>query len=118
LKTTQPQFTRFHNLDAIKEWTTEDANEIYQISRWGEGYFTVGEKGDLCINPTRKENGPLINIMEVVEEMKEKKIPFPTVIRFHDILRAQVTNLNKTFRETVEEARFTGTYYRGCRRAL
>ncbi len=111
MKTTQPQFTRFHNLDAVKEWTTNDADEIYQISRWGEGYFTVGDKGDLCINPTRKENGPLINIMEVVEEMKDKKIPFPTVIRFHDILRAQVTNLNKTFREMIEEARFTGTYY-------
>jgi arginine decarboxylase len=111
LKTTQPQHTRFHNLDAIKEWTTQDANDIYQISRWGEGYFTVSEKGDLCISPTRKENGPLINIMEVVEEMKEKKIPFPTVIRFHDILRAQVVNLNKTFRETIEEARFTGTYF-------
>lgn len=111
MKTTQPQHTRFHNLDAITEWTTNDANDIYQISRWGEGYFTVSEKGDLCINPTRKENGPLINIMEVIEEMKDKKIPFPTVIRFHDILRAQVTNLNKTFRETVEEARFTGTYY-------
>lgn len=111
MKTAQPQFTRFHNLDAIKEWTTQDANDIYQISRWGEGYFTVNEKGDLCINPTRRENGPLINIMEVVEEMKEKKIPFPTVIRFHDILRAQVVNLNKTFRETIEEARFTGSYF-------
>ena len=111
MKTAQPQFTRFHNLDAIKEWNINDANDIYQISRWGEGYFTVNEKGDLCINPTCKENGPLINIMEVVEEMKDKKIPFPTVIRFHDILRSQVTNLNKTFRETIEEARFTGTYY-------
>jgi arginine decarboxylase len=111
LKTAQPQFTRFHNLDAIKEWNINDANDIYQISRWGEGYFTVNEKGDLCINPTCKENGPLINIMEVVEEMKDKKIPFPTVIRFHDILRSQVTNLNKTFRETIEEARFTGSYF-------
>ncbi len=111
MKTAQPQFTRFHNLDAIKEWNINDANDIYQISRWGEGYFTVNEKGDLCINPTCKENGPLINIMEVVEEMKDKKIPFPTVIRFHDILRSQVTNLNKTFRETIEEARFTGSYF-------
>jgi arginine decarboxylase len=110
LKTSQPQFTRFHNLDAIKEWTTADADEIYQISRWGEGYFTVNERGDLCINPQRKDSGPIINIMEVVEEMKNKNIPFPAVIRFHDILRAQVVNLNKTFRETIEEARFNGNY--------
>jgi arginine decarboxylase len=110
LKTSQQQFTRFHNLDAIKDWSIEDANEIYQIGRWGEGYFRINEKGDLCISPQRRDNGPLINIMEVVEEMKNKNIPFPAVIRFHDILRAQVTSLNKTFREIIEEARFTGTY--------
>lgn len=111
MKTTSAQFTKFHNLDSIKEWTTSDADEIYQISRWGEGYFTVNDKGDLCINPTRKENGPLINMMEVIEEMKNKNISFPAVLRFHDILRAQVGNLNKTFREIIEEARFTGSYY-------
>lgn len=110
MKTTQPQVTRFHNLDAIKEWTTSDANDIYQISRWGEGYFSVNEKGDLCANPTRTMNGPVINMMEVLEEMKNKNISFPAVIRFHDILRSQVSLLNKTFRSVIEEAKFTGSY--------
>lgn len=111
MKTSQPQSTRFHNLDAIKEWTTQDADEIYQISRWGEGYFGVTEKGDLCVRPNQKVNGPTINIMEVVEEMKAKNIPFPAVIRFHDILRSQVINLNKTFQSTIEEAKFGGKYF-------
>lgn len=110
MKTPQ-QFTRFHNLDATKEWTSKDADEIYQISRWGEGYFNVSEKGDLCVTPSRVEGGPVINMMEVVEEMKNKGIGFPCVIRFHDILRSQVQNLNKTFRSVIEEARFTGNYY-------
>jgi arginine decarboxylase len=111
LKTPALQTTRFHNLDSIKDWSVQHADEIYQISRWGEGYFTVNEKGDLCINPTRTPNGPVINMMEVIEEMKNKNIPFPSVIRFHDILRSQVINLNKTFRSVIEEARFTGSYY-------
>jgi arginine decarboxylase len=111
LKTPQQQSTRFHNLDAIKEWTTKDADEIYQISRWGEGYFSASEKGDLCMNPTRTDGGPVINMMEVVEEMKNKNISFPAVIRFHDILRSQVAILNKTFRATIEEAKFNGSYY-------
>ena len=110
MKTPSQQFTRFHNLDSIQEWTTQDANDIYQISRWGEGYFSVNDKGDLCVNPTRTENGPAINMMEVVEEMKNKNIAFPAVIRFHDILRSQVANLNKTFRSVIEEAKFTGSY--------
>jgi arginine decarboxylase len=111
LKTSTTQSTRFHNLDSIKEWTIDDADEIYQISRWGEGYFSVNPKGDLCINPTQTKNGPVINMMEIVEEMKNKNIPFPAVIRFHDILRSQVANLNKTFRAIIEEAKFTGSYF-------
>ena len=111
LKTTsQTNSTRFHNLDAIKEWTVTDADEIYQISRWGEGYFSVNEKGDLCVNPTQTKNGPVINMMEILDEMKNKQIPFPAVIRFHDILRSQVANLNKTFRTVIEEAKFNGSY--------
>ncbi len=110
MKTSQT-FTRFHNLDAVKEWTTKDADEIYQISRWGEGYFTVSDKGDMCVSPTRAPGGPVINMMEVVEEMKNKNITFPCVIRFHDILRSQVVNLNKTFRSVIEEARFNGNYF-------
>jgi arginine decarboxylase len=110
LKTTTNS-TRFHNLDSIKEWSTADADEIYQISRWGEGYFSVNERGDLCINPTQTTNGPVINMMEIIEEMKNKNISFPAVIRFHDILRSQVANLNKTFRSLIEEARFTGSYF-------
>jgi arginine decarboxylase len=111
LKTQQPQSTRFHNLDAIEEWDIKHADEIYQIGRWGEGYFSINDKGDLCVNPNRTENGPVINIMEIVEEMKNKHISFPAVIRFHDILRSQVAILNKTFRSTIEEAKFTGAYY-------
>lgn len=111
MKTPSQSTTRFHNLDAIKEWTHRDADEIYQISRWGEGYFSVNEKGDMCINPTRTSGGPVINMMEVIEEMKNKNIGFPSVIRFHDILRSQVVNLNKTFRSVIEEAKFTGNYF-------
>lgn len=77
MKTSQSNSTRFHNLDSINEWTVADADEIYQISRWGEGYFSVNEKGDLCVNPTQTKNGPVINMMEILEEMKNKNIPFP-----------------------------------------
>ena len=109
MKTAQ-QNIRFHNLDAIEEWSIQHADETYQISRWGEGYFQVSDKGDLCVSPNRTNHGPRINMMEVVEEIKAKGIEFPAVIRFHDILRSQVAMLNKTFRETIEEAKFTGNY--------
>lgn len=101
---------RFQNVDSFEEWSTDSADEVYQISRWGEGYFAINNGGDLCILPKKDPKGPRINMMEVIDEIKSKGLPFPSVIRFHDILRSQVANINKTFRDTIEEARFTGQY--------
>jgi arginine decarboxylase len=91
-------------------WSKEDADEVYSISRWGDGYFDVNDQGHLCVLPNRDPNGPRIDIAEVLEEMKEQKIPFPIVIRFHDILRSQVKVINETFREVIKEANFEGQY--------
>ncbi|MEI8348490.1 MAG: biosynthetic arginine decarboxylase, partial [Pseudomonadota bacterium] len=52
-----------------------------------------------------------IDITEVIEEIRAKNITLPTVIRFHDILRSQVVNLNRTFRDVIENAGYQGHYY-------
>ena len=112
MKGSNPGYNRFINLDPIQTWSIGEADETYQISRWGEGYFAINDKGDLCVRPNKGvSTGPVINIMEVVEEMKLKKIALPAVIRFHDILRSQVIKINKTFRSTIEEAKFNGSYF-------
>lgn len=94
-----------------KKWTVEDADELYSVSRWGDGYFSINEKGNLTILPEKSTTGPTIDISDVIEEMKQKNIQFPAVIRFHDILRSQVITLNKTFSKIIEEAKFKGSYY-------
>ena len=66
----------------------------YNVDSWGSGYFAPNEKGHLCVLPEKKADGPRIDIMEVIREIKELGIPFPTVIRFHDILRTKVQLLN------------------------
>ena len=68
--------------------------ELYNVERWDNGYFSVNDKGHLCVLPEKREDGPKIDFMEVIEEIKDHNIPFPTVIRFHDILRSQVKLLN------------------------
>lgn len=95
----------------INNWSTEDSLHTYQINQWGNGYFSINEKGDLCVLPTKNSQGPVINIKQVIDEMKSEGVSFPAVIRFHDILRSQVKDLNKTFNHTIKEAGFTGEYY-------
>ena len=91
-------------------WTKEEADEVYHISRWGDGYFDINDQGHLCVLPNQDENGPRIDIAEVLEEMKAQNIPFPIVVRFHDILRSQVKVINETFRDVIKEANYQGKY--------
>jgi arginine decarboxylase len=91
-------------------WSKEEADEAYHISRWGDGYFDINDEGHLCVLPNQDENGPRIDIAEVLEEMKAQNIPFPIVVRFHDILRSQVKVINETFREVIKEANYNGQY--------
>lgn len=91
-------------------WTIEDSEDLYGVKRWGAGYFSVGESGNVQISPNHRKPDVSIDMAEVLKEMKAEGIQFPAVIRFHDILRSQVETLNETFRDTIAEADYNGTY--------
>lgn len=93
-----------------KGWTTADSDRLYQVSQWGEGYFEINKKGHLSVNAERRENGPRIDVAEVIEEMRAQGISFPAVIRFHDILWSQVVSINETFKKTIADEGYQGRY--------
>lgn len=97
-------------MDQNKEWNLQVAEQLYQISGWGEDYYGINSKGHICVYPYGKENDLNIDLYDVVLEMQNKGIQMPAVIRFHDILRSQVIQLNNIFKEVIQEASYRGTY--------
>ena len=87
-----------------------DPDKFYKVSRWGDGYFGINDKGHLVVYPERRADGPTIDICDVIEEMKSQNVGFPAVIRFQDILRSQVQNLNLAFQEAIENHSYDGSY--------
>jgi arginine decarboxylase len=85
-------------------------SDRYHVSHWGNGYFSVNSKGHLCVLPFKRQDGPTIDFLEVIEEIKKLGISFPAVLRFHDILRSQVRLLNTTFRAVIEECEYQGQF--------
>lgn len=92
------------------EWNKEEALEYYRINRWGDGYFGINDCGELSVFPERQSDSASISIPKVITEMKKQGVSLPAVIRFQDILRQQVKDINETFNAVIEEADYHGSY--------
>ena len=93
----------------MPDFGREDAIALYNVDRWGGGYFTVNKKGDVVVLPTRS-NDQKIDLMEIVAEAKKRKLDFPLTVRFHDLLRDRVETINKAFGEAIETMGYRGVY--------
>jgi arginine decarboxylase len=91
-------------------WTVEDSEQLYGVKRWGSGYFEIGQNGNLQVTPDHTNQEMRIDFKAVIDEIKDEGIQFPVVLRFHDILRSQVANLNQVFDRTITEAGYQAQY--------
>ena len=85
-----------------------DAVALYNVDRWGGGYFGVNKEGHVVVRP--KRNGDQVDLMEVVEEARSRHLAFPLVVRFHDLLRDRVETINLAFGEAIAEMGYGGVY--------
>jgi arginine decarboxylase len=95
---------------APSDWSIERAEQYYNIAGWGAGYFSVNEKGHVVVHP-HGQPGPVIDLMDVVEDIRERNIGFPCVVRFQDVLRARVKQINESFARSVAEQNYGGRYF-------
>jgi arginine decarboxylase len=95
---------------APSDWSIERAAQYYNIGGWGAGYFSINEKGHVVVHP-HGQPGPVIDLMDVVEDIRERKIGFPCVVRFQDVLRARVKQINEGFHKAIAEHGYGGSYF-------
>ncbi|MCY3730635.1 MAG: hypothetical protein OXF98_04770, partial [Rhodospirillaceae bacterium] len=76
------------------EWSIAQSEELYRVALWGDPYFFINAQGHVAVR-TGSGSSDAIDIASVVEEAKRRGIDFPVLIRFQDVLRAQVARLNQ-----------------------
>ena len=94
----------------MNDWTTQDADDLYRIQHWGDGYFGIGADGKLLVLPDVGHREVPIALQDVVEELQEQNVQFPVVMRFHDILKNRVRQLNEAFASAIAEAEYAAPY--------
>jgi arginine decarboxylase len=93
----------------MRTWGVSDSLKLYNIENWGDQYFSINPSGNLTVHPRRGE-GPGVDLMSVVDEIKSQNLGMPVLIRFQDIIRHRVVALNEAFRKSIAEFSYKGTY--------
>lgn len=93
----------------MRKWSIDDANELYNITGWGNGYFGINEKGNIFVAP--RQNGRRIDLKEIIDELMLKDVEMPVLLRFPDILDDRIEMLMKSFQKSADEYNFQGKYY-------
>ena len=91
------------------DWNIDSAIELYNIDRWGSGYFSINQRGNVEILPT-KNPAANIDIMEVIEDARDRGLTFPLVIRFQDLLQHRVETINLAFQSAIAEFGYKSDY--------
>jgi arginine decarboxylase len=93
---------------AASAWSAAKSEEHFGFKRWGSDHFSVDSDGFVQVQPL--SDGRSIRILDVVNEAQGMGLRAPMVIRFQDLLRHQVVQLNETFRTAIKEEGYKGAY--------
>ncbi len=76
---------------------------------WGLGYFRINAEGHVMVHPDRdKTRG--IDLFRLALDLNAQGIGFPLLLRFSDILKARIGELQAAFSRAIEEHQYEGTY--------
>ncbi len=85
----------------MRKWKIEDSAELYNINGWGVNYFSISEKGNVEVRPTK--NGVAVDLKELVDELSLSDVSTPLLVRFPDILDDRIINISNCFKSAAEE---------------
>ena len=93
----------------MRKWRIEDSAELYNIPGWGLKYFSINDKGHVQVTP--KENGPAIDLKEVMDTLQLRDVQAPVLLRFPDILDDRIRKISECFGRAANEYEYQGNNY-------
>ena len=95
--------------DPLRRWSVADSAETYGIGRWGGGYFSINDLGNLVVTPT-EDSAHQVDLKALVDEIQRRGLQLPLLLRFSDILRSRSQLINEAFARSIKECEYGGGY--------
>ena len=88
----------------------EQTLETYGIENWGAGYFGINRKGHLIVHPSESDTKSSADLKEIIDDLQRRGISTPILLRFPQLVTAQVRKLQRAFRNSIREFEYQGTH--------
>ncbi len=95
--------------DVGSKWSITEATELYDVARWGQGYFSINEQGHLVVHPT-KEAARGVDLKRLIDRLGLRGLSAPVLLRFTDILRHRLGEIHSAFQSAITQHQYQGVY--------
>ena len=95
--------------DTADNWTPQKSAELYGLDYWGGDYFNVNDKGNVTLTPNGLK-GPGVDLLKVTEDLDQRGIRLPILLRFPDIVKSRIDLLNNCFKQAIESTSYQGKF--------
>jgi arginine decarboxylase len=90
-------------------WSPEKSASLYGINNWGNGYFRVNQNGNVVVSPMGA-SGPSVDLHDLTQDLLDRGIRVPIMIRFPDIIKSRVELLHNCFQKAFADHNYKGNY--------
>lgn len=84
----------------MRRWRIDDSAELYNINGWGRNYFSINDRGHVCVTP--RAGYASVDLREIMDELKIKDISAPVLLRFPDILDNRIEKTSSCFKKAAQ----------------
>ena len=90
-------------------WCIKDSENLYHIDKWGDKYFSINKIGNVCVSANGVKRKK-IDLFRLVKELKSRQINPPLILRFNDILKDRISELNQAFLNAIKTYQYRNVY--------
>jgi arginine decarboxylase len=93
----------------VSNWSIAEASELYDVPRWGQGYFSIDDQGHLQVHPT-KDPARGVDLKRLIDRLELRGLSVPILLRFTDILRHRLGEIHSAFQSAIAQHQYQGRY--------
>ena len=86
-----------------ESWSVTDSADLYEVARWGNGYFSIADDGNLLVHPDKSPERH-IDLKKLIDRLEVRGIRLPVLLRFGEILQHRLQEINKAFSSSMKES--------------